>query len=63
MDLKNTTARYGAVSQALHWLIVALIITQYVLAELAEAPARIRRRIRRRRCSNSRCWRATSRSA
>ncbi len=37
MDFKNTTARYGAVSQALHWLIVALIITQYVLAELAES--------------------------
>jgi cytochrome b561 len=36
MDVKNTTARFGAVSQAMHWLIVALIIAQYVLAELAE---------------------------
>ena len=37
MELKNTTTRYGAISQALHWLIVALIIVQYVLAQLAEA--------------------------
>ncbi len=37
MDLKNTTTRYGAISQAVHWLIVALIIVQYVLAQLAEA--------------------------
>lgn len=36
MDLKNTATRYGAISQAVHWLIVALIIVQYVLAELAE---------------------------
>jgi cytochrome b561 len=37
MDFKNTTARYGVISQTLHWLIVALIVTQYVLAKLAEA--------------------------
>ena len=37
MDLKNTATRYGAVAQAMHWLIVALIITQYTLAKLAES--------------------------
>ena len=36
MDLKNTATRYGVISQGMHWLIVALIITQYVLAQLAE---------------------------
>ena len=36
MRLKNTPTRYGAVGQTLHWVIVALIITQYVLASLAE---------------------------
>jgi cytochrome b561 len=36
MQLRNTLARYGAVTQALHWLIVLLIIAQYVLADLAE---------------------------
>jgi len=37
MQLKNTSNRYGGVAQILHWLIVALIITQWVLAQLAEA--------------------------
>jgi cytochrome b561 len=32
MQLRNTTARWGSLAQALHWLIVALIITQVVLA-------------------------------
>jgi cytochrome b561 len=36
MQLKNTAARYGGITQALHWLIVMLIIAQYVLAELAD---------------------------
>jgi cytochrome b561 len=36
MDVKNTATRYGAVSQAMHWLIVALILTQYTLATLAK---------------------------
>lgn len=36
MKLRNTTARWGAVSQLLHWVIVALIITQFVLASIAE---------------------------
>jgi len=34
MPIRNTTARWGGVSQTLHWLIVGLIITQYVLANL-----------------------------
>ena len=37
MQLKNTIDRYGGVTQLLHWLIVALIIAQWVLAQLAEA--------------------------
>jgi cytochrome b561 len=36
MALKNSPSRYGGVAQLLHWAIVALIIAQYVLAELAE---------------------------
>jgi cytochrome b561 len=32
MQLRNTTARWGSFAQFLHWLIVALIITQVVLA-------------------------------
>lgn len=32
MQLRNTTARWGNVAQFLHWLIVALIITQVILA-------------------------------
>src|SRR5262249_5475529 len=36
MTLRNTPYRWGAVSQFLHWLIVALIITQVTLAQLAE---------------------------
>jgi cytochrome b561 len=36
MTIRNTTARWGAVSQLLHWLIVVLIITQVILANIAE---------------------------
>lgn len=36
MQLRNTNTAWGAVSQTLHWLVVALIILQYVLAESAE---------------------------
>ena len=36
MQLRNTNTAWGAVSQTLHWLIVALIVLQYVLAENAE---------------------------
>jgi cytochrome b561 len=35
MQVRNTTARWGSVAQFLHWLIVALIITQLVLALIA----------------------------
>jgi cytochrome b561 len=36
MQLKNTLTRYGAVAQLFHWVIVALVITQFVLAKRAE---------------------------
>lgn len=36
MQLRNTNSAWGAVSQTLHWLIVALIVLQYLLAETAE---------------------------
>src|SRR6202030_4674127 len=36
MQLRNSTARWGSVAQLLHWLIVALIITQVVLALWAD---------------------------
>jgi cytochrome b561 len=36
MALRNTTRRWGAVSQLLHWLIVILIIVQVTLASLAD---------------------------
>jgi cytochrome b561 len=35
MALTNTTRRWGAVAQLLHWLIVALIIVQVTLAAMA----------------------------
>jgi len=35
MVMRNTTHRWGAVAQLLHWLIVALIIVQVTLAALA----------------------------
>jgi cytochrome b561 len=36
MSIRNTPARWGHVAQFLHWLIVALIIVQVVLANIAE---------------------------
>ncbi len=36
MGIKNTSLRWGWLSQLLHWLIVALIITQFVLANIAD---------------------------
>lgn len=36
MRLRNTSARWGAVAQFLHWLIVTLIILQVILANIAE---------------------------
>lgn len=44
MSLRNTTQSWGAVSKALHWIIVLLIINQWVIVERAESmklPARI----------------------
>jgi cytochrome b561 len=35
MQVRNTIARWGSVAQFLHWLIVALIITQVILARHA----------------------------
>jgi len=36
MPEQRVIHRYGAVAQALHWIIAALIVTQFVLASLAE---------------------------
>jgi cytochrome b561 len=36
MTIRNTATRWGHVAQFLHWLIVVLIITQVILANLAE---------------------------
>lgn len=36
MQLRNTNTAWGVVSQSLHWLIVALVVLQYILAETAE---------------------------
>ena len=45
MQITNTEQRYGAVAQLFHWVIVALIITQFVLAikggDLPLGPAKI----------------------
>jgi len=45
MHLRNNEARYGAVAQLFHWTIVALIVTQFVLANkgshLPVGPAKI----------------------
>jgi cytochrome b561 len=35
MPVRNTTSRWGSVAQLFHWVIVALIITQFVLANMA----------------------------
>jgi len=35
MALRNTTARWGSVAMTLHWVIVILIIAQFLLANLA----------------------------
>jgi cytochrome b561 len=36
MGIRNTTQRWGALSQSLHWLIVVLLIVQVTLAEMAD---------------------------
>jgi cytochrome b561 len=35
MPIRNSAERWGAVSQLLHWLVVALVVTQFVLANIA----------------------------
>jgi cytochrome b561 len=39
MQLKNDAFRYGLIAQLFHWAIVALIITQFALANKAEGLA------------------------
>ena len=39
MALKNTSSSYGWPAQLLHWSVAALIVTQFVLAKLAERAA------------------------
>jgi len=36
MPNKSSAARYSAVAQGFHWIIAALIVTQFVLARLAD---------------------------
>jgi len=36
MTIRNTTSRWGAIAQLLHWAIVVLIIVQVTLASLAD---------------------------
>jgi cytochrome b561 len=36
MALRNTTRRWGVLAQTFHWVIVALIIAQVTLAEMAD---------------------------
>ena len=36
MTLRNTTQRWGVIAQLFHWLIVALLIVQVTLAEMAD---------------------------
>ena len=36
MPLRNTTRRWGLIAQLFHWVIVALIIVQLTLAEMAD---------------------------
>ena len=43
MQLKNTLTRYGALAQLFHWVIVALVITQFVLALRAEGLSPIKK--------------------
>ena len=36
MAIRNTTSRWGVIAQSFHWIIVALIVTQFVLIKLAD---------------------------
>ena len=37
MSFRNTTRSWGSVSKALHWVIVLLIVNQWVIAEYADS--------------------------
>ncbi len=37
MGIKNTVTSYGWPAQLLHWIVVILVITQFVLANMAES--------------------------
>jgi len=37
MSFRNTTRTWGSLSKALHWIIVLLIINQWIIAERADA--------------------------
>jgi cytochrome b561 len=37
MSFRNTTRSWGSLSKALHWIIVLLIINQWIIAERADA--------------------------
>lgn len=36
MTLRNTPERYGSVAQALHWVVVGLLIVQFTLGKIAD---------------------------
>jgi len=36
MALRNTTRRWGVIAQTFHWVIVALVVVQVTLAEMAD---------------------------
>ena len=46
MDLKNTRARWGGVSQALHWIVVALVLAMawigLTMGDLPNGPDKVR---------------------
>jgi len=35
MSIRNTTARWGSLAQTFHWVVVALVIAQFVLIKIA----------------------------
>jgi cytochrome b561 len=37
MSIRNTTASWGSIAQIFHWVIVALIVTQFVLIKVADS--------------------------
>jgi len=43
MKLLNNARRWGAIAQTLHWVIAALVITQFTLAQLAENAGAMKR--------------------